>query len=141
MAANKNKEMAIARSMLRFVNLWKNKPAKFTLEAISKEAPAAMLMQLPSSGIIKRYIDGSFLGEWSFAVCLRIHKPDTYDKLEVLDLFEDFSAYLESGSLPSLPEGSEAVKFELLNTPSLSAAYDDDTEDYQANYRLIYRGQ
>ena len=133
-------QITIARSMLGYVNAWPDKPAPFTLEGLRKESPAAMLLQLPSSGVLKRYVDGSYIGVWSFAVYIRLNKADTSDKLEALDLYEDLLRYFKSG-LPTLEDHAEAILIEMLSTPALAAAYDDGTEDYQATYRLRYKAQ
>ena len=126
--------------MLDYVNAWPSKPAPFALEGLLKEAPGAMLLQLASSGVLKRYIDGSYIGVWSFAVYIRLNKADTGDKLEALDLYEDLLKYFKRG-LPELCSGAEAITIELLTTPALAAAYDDGSEDYQATYRLQYKAQ
>ncbi len=133
-------QIAIARSMLDYINAWPSKPASFSLEGILKDAPGAMLLQLASSGVLKRYIDGSYIGVWSFAVYIRLNKADTSEKLEALDLYEDLLKYFRRG-LPELCSGAEAIKIELLSTPALAAAYDNGTEDYQATYRLRYKAQ
>ena len=130
--------MAIARRMLDHIHAWENKPASFTLENIEKKAPAAMILQLATSGKLRTYINGSYIGVWSFAVYLRLNKADTSAKLDVLDLYEDLLAYFKTAELPQLDEGMKATKIELLTTPSLAASYDNGTEDYQATYRLVY---
>jgi len=134
-------QMAFARSMLVYLDGWANKPADFDLEDLSKEAPAAMLMHIPTSGVLRKYIDGSYLGEWSFVVMLRINKADTSEKLAVFDLFADLWKYFTSGALPVLPDGTTPKYFELLNTPSASTIYDNGTEDYQTNYRLVFHSR
>lgn len=131
-------QLAIARKMLDHINAWENRPAKFTLENIEKTAPASMILQLATSGKLRTYINGSYIGVWSFAVYLRLNKADTSVKLDVLDLYEDLLAYFESADLPILGDGMTATKIELLTTPSLAASYDNGTEDYQATYRLVY---
>ena len=97
--------MAIARRMLDHINAWENKPASFTLENIEKKAPAAMILQLATSGKLRTYINGSYIGVWSFAVYLRLNKADTSAKLDVLDLYEDLLAYFKSAELPQLDVG------------------------------------
>ena len=79
-----------------------------------------------------------YLGEWTFAVFLRIEKADVSEKLRVFDMYEDLWKYLTTEALPELPNGATPERFELLNTPSVSASYDDGTEDYQTNYRLVF---
>ena len=131
-------QTAIARSMLDYVNAWTNKPASFTLDGLAKAAPSATILQLATSGVLRRYVNGSFVGVWSFAVYFRLNKADTAGKLDVLDLFDNLKAYFKS-TLPTLSEGATASKIEQLSTPYLSAADDDGTEDYQATYRLEYK--
>lgn len=130
-------QTTIARPMLDYLNAWPNKPAAFSLDGLRKEAPSAAVLQLASSGVLKRYVTGSYIGIWSFAVCIRLKQADTGEKLDALDLYEDLLTYFKS-TLPVLPEGVEAEKIESLSTPAMSAAYDDGTEDYQGTYRLEY---
>ena len=125
--------------MLDYLNGWDNKPANFSLEGIAKEAPSASMLQLPTSGIVKRYIDGSYIGMYTFAVYIRIRQADTGEKLEILDLYDDLLSYFKSGQLPDLSSEAEPRYIELLTTPSLADTYDDGTEDYQATYRLVYK--
>lgn len=127
--------------MLDYLNAWPNKPARFSLEGIAKEAPSATILQLPTSGVVKRYIDGSFIGMYSFAVYFRLNKADTGEKLEALDLYDDLLAYFKSGALPDLSSEATPRYLELLTTPALAVSYDDGTEDYQATYRLVYKAK
>lgn len=131
-------QTAIARSMLDYLNAWPNKPASFSLDGLAKAAPSSTVLQLASSGVLKRYVNGSYIGVWSFAVYLRLNKADTAEKLDALDLFDDLRAYFKE-KLPALAEGATANKIEQLTTPYMSAADDDGTEDYQATYRLEYK--
>lgn len=133
-------QSTIARSMLDYLNAWPNKPASFTLDGQNKEAPSATILQLASSGILRQYIDGSYIGNYSFAVYIRMKQADTGNKLDVLDLYEDLRKYFAS-ALPRLRDGAVAIKLETLSTPALAAAYDDGTEDYQATYRLEYKAK
>lgn len=131
--------MAIARSMLKHLDNWPNKPGDVELEDISKDAPSIMLMHIPTAGVVRKYVNGSILGEWCFAVYLRINKADISDKLTVFDLYADLWKYLTENELPVLMNGAVPVRFEQLNTPSQTASYDNGTEDYQTNYRLLFR--
>ena len=132
-------QTTIARSMLDYLNKWPNKPARFTLDGAAKEAPSATIMQLPTSGVLKRYINGSYIAMYSFAVYFRLNKADTSEKLEALDLYDDLLSYFKSGALPELSSEVTERYFELQTTPALAVRYDDGTEDYQATYRLVYK--
>ena len=134
-------QTTIARSMIDYLNEWSNKPARFTLEGIAKEAPSATILQLPTSGVVKKYIDGSYIGMYNFAVYIRLNKADTSQKLEVLDLYDDLMEYFKSDAKPDLGEGATTRYFELLSTPALAVRYDDGSEDYQASYRLVYKAK
>ena len=134
-------QTTIARSMLDYLNEWPNKPARFTLEGIAKEAPSATILQLPTSGVVKKYIDGSYIGMYNFAVYIRLNKADTSEKLEVLDLYDDLMEYFKSDAKPDLGDGATTKEFVLLSTPALAVTYDDSSEDYQATYRLVYKAK
>lgn len=63
--------VAVAKDMLNHLNSWPSKPCKFAIEELPNKAPAIMLQPLAGSGVERRYIDGSFIGLFTFAVYLR----------------------------------------------------------------------
>lgn len=130
--------VAVAKDMLRHLNRWQDKPCKFALEELPNKAPALMLQPLASSGIERKYIDGSFIGQFTFAVYYRDDMMDTADKLSAYDTLEALAYWLENSPLPILGGKRTALKIEQTATPAL-AQTDDDTEDYQTIFSLRYK--
>ena len=130
--------VAVAKDMLRHLNQWQKKPCRFALEELPNKAPALMLQPLASSGIERKYIDGSFIGQFTFAVYYRDDMMDTADKLSAYDTLEALAYWLENSPLPILGGKRIALKIEQTATPAL-AQTDDDTEDYQTIFSLRYK--
>lgn len=128
----------ITARVLVHLNSWPEKPARFTIDELQNSSPAIMLQPLPSSRIVKKYVDGSFLGVFSFAVYLRISAADTYDKINAYDTLRSLAEWLEATELPDIGNGRVATSLEQTATPAL-AEQDDDTEDYQTIFALNYK--
>ena len=130
--------VAVAKDMLHHLNSWPDKPCNFAMEELPKKSPAIMLQPVAGSGVERRYIDGSFIGLFSFAVYLRSEQTDTHEKLSAYDTLEQLAYWLENSALPSLSGRRTAIKIEQSTTTAL-ALLDDDTEDYQTVFSLRYR--
>lgn len=106
------------------------------------KAPIAFTMsmqQLAGTRILRRYIDGSFVGQWPFAVYVRMSASDTAKKFNAVSTLEDLNEWLSSEQLPDLGIGRTANKFEMTALPSIAATYDDGSVDYQAIFQLEYK--
>ena len=130
--------VAVAKDMLNHLNSWPDKPCKFSIEELPNKAPALMLQPLAGSGVERRYIDGSFIGQFSFSVYYRTEQTDTHEKLSAYDILESLAYWLEHSSLPTLSGNRSAIKIEQSATTAL-ALIDDDTEDYQTIFSLRYK--
>lgn len=130
--------VAVAKDMLNHLNNWPDKPCRFSIEELPNKAPALMLQPLAGSGVERRYIDGSFIGLFTFSVYLRTEQTDTHDKLSAYDTLEKLAYWLENSDLPVLSGKRSAIKIEQSATPAL-ALIDDDTEDYQTVFSLRYK--
>lgn len=129
---------AIAKNVLDHLNSWTDKPCVFSLEKLPKSGNALMLQPLPGSGVLKKYIDGSFIGLFSFAVYFRIEQADTNDKLSAYETLEDLAYWIEHESLPVLSDHRQAISIKQESTSFLSLS-SDDTEDYQTVFNLTYK--
>lgn len=144
MATNEN--IIIAKEMLDFVNAWDKKPMKIELEELNKRTSSMMIQPLAGIKKVKTYINGSYLGMWSFAVYYRISKSDTNGKITARKALEDIDIWFnqkdENGTLKNLPKmgnGNTAISIDMTSTPSIAEAYDDGTADYQAVFSLNYK--
>ena len=133
-------DISIARDMRAFLNSWPEKPVKaFSIEQLTTAPPAMMFQPLSGSKVLRRYIDGSFIGSWPFAICFRVNQTDTAVKLSAYDTLEKVSNWLTSGQLPALSGSKIPLKIEQTSQPSQIAVYDDGTEDYQVLLALEYK--
>lgn len=130
--------VAIARDMLAHLNSWPDKPVRFTIEELPNKVPAIMLQPLPNSGVVRKYIDGSFIGQFTFAVYYRVDQTDTKKKLSAYETLEALARWLETSELPVLNGNRKATKLEQTTTTSL-AMMDEGIEDYQTIFALEYK--
>lgn len=132
----------IAKTMLTHLNLWPEKPCAILLETMDK-APRSLSMaiqQLSGTVVSKKYIDGSFIGAWPFAVYIRFGGADTGKRLDADATLHALSNWLcQTMELPDLGKFRTATSIEMTSLPSIAAQYDDGGVDYQAVFRLNYR--
>lgn len=136
----------IARQMRIHLNRWSKKPAEILLEDLGKKVPSMMLQQLASAEKKRSYIDGTYIGIWSFAVYIRVDGEDTASRLSAVDCLQEMADWLtakDSGGnflyLPDLGEKKAATQVFMVNSPSIAGRYDNGIEDYQAVFQLEYR--
>lgn len=125
---------------------WTKKPATLILGDFAHKPPSLMLQELAHAEIIRPYIDGSYIGQWSFAVYMRINAEDSAARLsasaalnELADWFREKDASGAFVNLPIIDLNRRATKIEMSTTPALAAQFDGGVEDYQAVYQLEYK--
>lgn len=141
-----NDGVYIASSLIDHLNAWEGKPCEIKLEDFSKAPPSMMMQQLSGSYKLRSYVDGSYVGEYPFAVYVRVEGIDTATKLDATSCLLDLANWLAvkspDGSMKNLPVlagGKTAIKIELESLPSLAVKFDDGTEDYQALFKMQYK--
>lgn len=132
----------IVRAVLDHVNKWPDKPCTIRLETLEK-APSEFSMsmqQLAGTVVVKKFIDGSFVGAWPFAIYIRFAGVDTGKRINAVGQLDQFNSWLcnESG-LPDIGSNRTADAFEMTSLPSIAGQYEDGSVDYQAVFRLNYR--
>ena len=125
---------------------WAKKPASLVLGDFAQEPPSLMLQELAAAEIVRPYIDGSYIGRWSFAVYMRINAEDSAARLsasaalnELADWFRERDSSGAYIHLPVIDQQRKATKIEMSTTPALAAQFDGGIEDYQAVYQLEYK--
>lgn len=139
-AGDTKREDLIAESVLKHLNAWPDKPCKIQLEKLDKSPSGfSMSMQRLSGTVISRkYIDGSFVGLWPFAVYVRTSAVDTSKHLEAAGHLSSLNAWLRSTLLPELSGSQTASSFEMTSLPAIAGVYEDGNVDYQAVFQLKY---
>lgn len=138
-----NQEVVIAKAVLDHLNQWPDKPCNIRLETMDK-APlyfSMSMQQLTGTKILKKYITGSYIGIWPFAVYVRISGADTSKRIDANRLLGCLADWLESIDPPALGEKCVAEKIEMTGIPAVAATYDDGGVDYQAIFNLRYKHQ
>lgn len=141
-----NDGVYIAKSMKDHLNSWPDKPCEIKFEDFSKNPPSMMMQQLSGSYKLRSYINGSYIGEYPFAVYVRIDAVDTVSKMDATGCLLGLAEWLDEKNpdgtrknLPILDGNRTAIKIELESLPSIAARYDDGTEDYQALFKMQYK--
>ena len=134
------REDMIAQSVLRHLNAWPDKPCEIRLEKLDKSPSgyAMSLQRLSGTVVSRRYIDGSFVGSWPFAVYVRTSAVDTSKHLEAAGHLSSLYAWLRANTLPELSGTQEALSFEMTSLPAIAGIYEDGNADYQAIFLLKY---
>lgn len=104
-----------------------------------------MLQQLAGSIIERKYVDGSYIGKFPFAVYVRTESKCTKDTITATGILMDLASWLTETdeeenfiNLPVIDEKTQATEFEMASAPSIVAQYEDGAEDYQAVFTLKY---
>ncbi len=141
-----NDGVMLAKIMRDHLNLWPDRPADITLEDFGRETPAMMLQQLAAAEKKRSYVNGSYVGGWTFAVYIRIDATDTASRLDALQALENLFNWLDARDddnsflhLPTIDEHRTATQILMPNTPSVAVKYDNGMEEYQAIFEMEYK--
>lgn len=141
-----NESVIIEQSLLTFLNTWPDKPFEIKLDELEKRSSSMMFQPLSGAKKSKKYINGSYNGEFTFAVYVRAATSDTKTKLDarrILTLLDEWMSEKnekkEYVNLPDLSGDNTAIKIEMTSTPSIAARYENGTDDYQAIFTLSYK--
>lgn len=136
----------MSRVMRDHLNTWPNKPVEIKAEVAGPETPAMMMQQLASVEVKKRYINGSFIGGYNFAVYVAVEAEDTESRFDALAVLNDLGLWLsekdENGNYTNLPELGDdrrAIQVTISSTPSIAARLENGVEEYQALFALEYK--
>lgn len=127
----------ISKAVLDHLNTWPAKP-KVIGTKLEKDTISLMMQPLPGEKKLRKYIDGSFIGGWPFAVYIRIPGKDTASRLDANQKLTELSDWLEANPLNSIGLGITEAKFYTTSLPSQAAQFDNGTEDYQVILQLQY---
>jgi hypothetical protein len=129
----------IARAMLKHLNTWPFKPCEINLELLERTAVAMKLQPLSGTVITKRYITGTYIGNWPFAVYVRVQKANTAARANAIKWLYDLGQWLSAQANPDIGLKRTAQKVDITSLPSISAINEDGSEEYQAIYTMEYK--
>lgn len=140
-ARRTNDGIYLSGLMLDFINTFERKPAQVNLEEFSEEVPSMVLQQLSSAVIEKQYIKKDcYIGNWAFAVYIRIKNADTKDRIDAGGCLSDLAEWFRYSAKPDLSGiHKEAIGIEMTASPHKSAIYEDGTEEWQVVFMLRYK--
>ncbi len=141
-----NDGVLLARVMRDHLNTWPDKPSNILLEDFGRETPAIMLQQLAAAEKKRSYVNGSYIGAWTFAVYVKVSANDTATRLNALKCLEDMYNWLDVRddgnvytNLPTIDQNRTATQIIMPNAPSIAAKYENGDEEYQAIMELEYK--
>jgi hypothetical protein len=129
----------IARAMLKHLNTWTAKPCDIRLDMLERTATAMKLQPLSGTVVTKRYINGTCIGDWPFAVYVRIQKADTATRANAIKWLYDLGQWLSAQANPDIGLTRTAQKIEITSLPSIATINEDGSEEYQAVYTMEYK--
>ena len=133
-------DIDIARALWRHLNTWEGKPCTIGLDILKARAETtAKLQPLSGTVVTKRYITGAYIGDWPFAVIIRIQASDTTSRANAIKALYDLGQWLEAQTNPDIGTGRTAIRTEMTGLPSLSVINEDGSEEYQAIYAMTYK--
>ncbi|MBO5568822.1 MAG: hypothetical protein J6A79_07840 [Clostridia bacterium] len=134
-------DSVIEMTVYDHLNSWPDKPCVIGMQ-FPKRRPISFSMsmqQLSGTVYLRRYVNGSFVGAWPFAVLVRFAEADDSKRFQASGILNSLNEWLRSAELPSLGEERTANYFEMTALPSCVAQYEDGSADYQAVYQLVYK--
>ena len=141
-----NDGVNLSKVMLDHLNSWPVKPAQFILDDFEKDPPSLMLQQLAAAKVARRYVNGSYIGNWTFAVEIRVSGEDTASRLSATTCLNDLAAWLVQkdrdgnySNFPVIDQCRKVTDIEMTTAPSIAARYDSGVSDYQAVFTLEYK--
>lgn len=135
----------IPKVMRDHINTWENLPVSIKLEDTGKTVPSMMIQQLAATTKKRKYVNGTYVGLFNFAVYIVIDGEDTASRIDALAVLNDLGEWLskkdEDGqyaNLPDLGQGRRAMSITLSSAPSIAAKHETGEEEYQALFVLEY---
>ena len=141
-----NDGVNLSKVMLDHLNGWTAKPARFILDDFEKDPPSLMLQQLAAATVVRKYVNGSYIGNWMFSIEMRVSGEDTASRLSATNCLNDIEKWLtqkdQDGNYTNFPvidENRAVTSIEMTTLPAIAARYDGGASDYQAIFSLEYK--
>lgn len=138
----------LALLMRDYLNTWEDKPCTIDVEAYSSAEPTGMMLQqLQRAKAIKYYVNGYYVGVWSFAMYLYVSETDTLSRLAATACLNKLGEWMvqKDGqknytNLPSLGDNRVARRITMTGSPTLLERDSTGNAIFQAIFELEYAG-
>lgn len=131
---------SIAYCVWQKIRAWPALPAALSLGRFPKEPPGMMLQPLSGAPYEKRFVDGSCVRRWPFAVTCRVNGAQTHSRLEAADVLSRLGEWLSRlEAWEGLPKGLCFVRAGMDKLPQIAAAFNNGVEDYMAVYSIVFK--
>ena len=142
-----NDGIYLVKELRDFINSnWESKPASLMLERFAKTPPSITIQQLSGAMISRKYVDGSYVGNFPFGIFVRVRTDSTANTMSAISALTDLYEWLVETDaddnfkhLPTLNEKTVPIGFEITSLPSLVARYEEGYEDYSALFSFNYK--
>ncbi len=135
--------MTIAESVRNFLRTCPVlEDGRLNVDFLPEEAASRSMDVTPAAPVVKRYIDGSSLRQFFFALAARtLYGEEIRQQLDNLELLESFSDWLDQKNcareFPDLGTGRRATRLEVTASGHVSAP-GCSTARYQIQCRMLY---
>ncbi len=132
--------MTVAESVRNWLKQYPGLDGRLDVDFLDEDAETYSIDTIPCEEILKRYLDGSTVKQFRFAVSSRrYYEQNIKQNLSNLKFFEDLTEWVEkqtrARNLPKMDKGRTAQKMVVTST-----AYPFDvSEDGKARYQLQMR--
>ena len=133
-----NGDTSIAKILHGWLNTWTDKPTGIAFDDFSKGPPCMTFQPMSGTLIERKYVDGSYIGVYPFAVAMRISGEDTVERIDAHATLSALGEWVRDSAPPTLGDGRTATEFDP-STPAKTSVYDNGAEDYQIIITMKYR--
>lgn len=138
----------LAQLMYTYLNEWEDKPCTIEVEAYASAEPSGMMLQqLQRAKAIKHYVNGYYVGAWSFAIYLVVSELDTLSRLAATACLNKLDEWMTQKdeqknytNLPSLGDNRVARRITMTGSPTLLERDNTGNAIFQAIFELEYAG-
>lgn len=131
----------VARALLAWLNAWAPLPRR--VERIEAEylsnGTSMGLFAAAAPFKTREFISGAYEAQFQFSLQYRTAPACSEERLEAMEVLNSLAGRAESGTLPTLGGGMNAVCVERASPAVVAARYDDGSEDYQILMTLTYQ--
>lgn len=135
--------MTVTESVRRWLKEYPGLSGRLDVDFLGEDVDTYSLDTIPSEEIIKRYVDGSVIKQFQFAVSSRrFYEQNINQNIDNLRFFEELTAWIEAKTqrrqLPEMDERSTPLRIAVTSTAYPFIVSEDGKARYQIQLRLEY---